>query len=53
VWGGALSIVSTVIGGGIVGLPFAMVMLGIVVGIPLNLLVCMLVYLSGIVYLKL
>jgi amino acid permease len=51
--GGSLAIVSTIIGGGIVGLPFAMLTLGLVVGILLNISVCYITFLSGILYLSL
>ena len=51
--GGALAILSTIVGGGIVGLPNAMLVLGLFVGIPLNALVCFITFLSGIVYLGL
>lgn len=51
--GGALAIVSTIIGGGIVGLPFAILSLGLVVGILLNISVCYFTFLSGILYLSL
>jgi amino acid permease len=51
--GGALAIVSTIVGGGIVGLPKAMLVLGLIVGISLNAVVCYITFLSGIVYLAL
>jgi amino acid permease len=51
--GGSLAIVSTIIGGGIVGLPYAMLTLGMVVGVLLNLSVCYVTFLSGILYLSL
>jgi len=51
--GGSLAIVSTIIGGGIVGLPFAMLTLGLVLGIILNIAVCYVTFLSGILYLAL
>jgi amino acid permease len=51
--GGSLAIVSTIIGGGIVGLPFAMLTLGLFVGILLNISVCYITFLSGILYLSL
>ena len=49
--GGALAVISTIIGGGIVGLPFAIYMLGLVFGVSLNLLVVYMTYISGILYL--
>lgn len=51
--GGALAIISTIVGGGIVGLPLAMLTLGLLVGISLNALICYITFLSGIVYLAL
>lgn len=44
--------VSTIIGGGIVGLPFAIYLLGIVGGIALNLGVVYVTYISGTIYLS-
>ena len=52
-FGGGLAMVSTIIGGGIVGLPYAMFLLGLVVGIALNLLICYVTFVSGILYLAL
>jgi amino acid permease len=52
-FGGGLAMVSTIIGGGIVGLPYAMFLLGLVVGISLNLVICYLTFVSGILYLSL
>jgi len=52
-FGGGLAIVSTIIGGGIVGLPYAVFLLGLVVGIILNLVICYLTFVSGILYLAL
>jgi amino acid permease len=50
--GGALVMVSTIIGGGIVGLPFAMYLLGLVGGIALNLGVAYVTFISGTIYLS-
>lgn len=52
-YGGALAIVSTIIGGGIVGLPYAMFVLGLTLGIPLNAFVCIVTFYSGLCYLAL
>ena len=49
----ALAIVSTLVGGGIVGLPYAMLLLGLVVGILTNLIFCYITAMSGIIFLKL
>jgi len=49
----ALAIVSTIIGGGIVGLPYAMLLLGFVVGIFTNLVFCFITAMSGLIFLKL
>ena len=43
----------TIIGGGIVGLPYAIYLLGLVCGIALNLGVAYLTYISGIIYISL
>lgn len=51
--GGGLAIVSTIIGGGIVGLPYAVFLLGLVVGLSLLLVVCYQTFFSGILYLAL
>ena len=48
-----MAIVSTIIGGGIVGLPFAINTLGLVLGVSLNLLVCYITFVSGSLYLAL
>jgi len=45
--------VSTIIGGGIVGLPYSMFLLGLVTGISLNILVLIMTVYSGILYLAL
>ena len=50
---GALAIVSTIIGGGIVGLPYAMMLLGFIAGIITNLFFCYVTSLSGLCLLKL
>jgi amino acid permease len=50
---GALTIVSTILGGGIVGLPYAIYMLGLPLGIVLNLAVDYLSYESGMMYMAL
>ena len=50
--GGALAVVSTIIGGGIVGLPFAIYLLGLAFGFSLNITVVYMTYLSGVLYLK-
>lgn len=51
--GGALAMVSTIIGGGIVGLPYAVLHLGLVVGISLNFIVCGITHGSAVLYLHL
>lgn len=51
--GGGLAIVSTIIGGGIVGLPYALFLLGLVLGFLLNFGACYVTYLSGFLYLAL
>lgn len=52
-FGGGLAIVSTIIGGGIVGIPYAMFLLGIVIGVALNLVICYVTFLSGVLFLAL
>ena len=51
-WGGSLAIVSTIIGGGIVGLPFSLYHTGIPVGILLNLVFAALTLYSCVLYIK-
>ena len=52
-FGGALAIISTILGGGIVGLPYAVYLLGLPLGIVLNLLVDYISYESGMMYMSL
>ena len=51
-WGGSLAILSTIIGGGIVGLPFALYHTGIPVGILMNLVFSVLTLYSCVLYIK-
>jgi amino acid permease len=51
--GGALAIISTILGGGIVGLPYAIYLLGLPLGILLNLVVDYISYESGMMYMAL
>jgi amino acid permease len=51
-WGGSLAILSTIIGGGIVGLPFALYHTGIPVGILMNLVFSALTLYSCVLYIK-
>lgn len=52
-FGGALAIISTILGGGIVGLPYAIYMLGLPLGFVLNLVVDYISYESGMMYMAL
>jgi amino acid permease len=52
-FGGGLAILSTILGGGIVGLPYAIHTLGLPMGIALNLVVVFLSYESGMMYMAL
>lgn len=52
-FGGGLAVLSTILGGGIVGLPFAIFMLGLPLGIALNVVVVYLSYESGMMYMAL
>ncbi len=47
-----LAILSTIIGGGIVGIPYSFLNFGIPLAIVLNILVVILTYYSGVLYLK-
>jgi len=47
----ALAFVSTIIGGGIVGLPYATLLLGLVAGVVVNIIFCYVNSLSGTCYL--
>ena len=52
VWHASLALLSGIIGGGIVGIPYAMYHTGIILGLILNLLVALLAVYSGNLYLK-
>ena len=52
-FGGALAIISTILGGGIVGLPYAIYLLGLPLGVALNLAVDYMSYESGMMYMAL
>lgn len=52
-FGGALAIISTILGGGIVGLPYAIYLLGLPLGFVLNLVVDYISYESGMMYMAL
>jgi len=47
-----LAILSTIIGGGIVGVPYSFYNFGIPLAIILNILVVIMTYFSGVLYLK-
>jgi len=47
-----LAILSTIIGGGIVGVPYSFLNFGIPLAIGLNILVVIMTYYSGVLYLK-
>lgn len=52
IWGAILSFISTIIGGGIVGIPYAFYHVGIPVGIFMNILVIAVTFYSIYLYLK-
>ena len=52
VFAGVLAILSTIVGGGIVGLPYSYLVLGIPLAVVLNIAVVLLTRVSGDVYLR-
>ena len=52
VFGGSLAILSTIVGGGVVGLPYSFYQTGIPVGILMNILFALMTLYSCLLYIK-